>query len=270
MPNWCQNDLAIKGPRDFLEEIAKTELSLAKLVPYPKELENMEKTTSVPKNEIEKRKKLKAKYGVDTLFDWCVKYWGTKWDISLMSGPDVEEGFSPDEEDEYYLSATFDSAWSPPVEAMKQFYKQHKDKKLEIFHYYFEPGCAFLGSLIIKNGKIYEEDFEYKTADELEAILKKHENPLAENEVESMREYEAMKKDLEEKEKLPKPKYPPGKIPAKYTGPKAAAKPAKKTSKPAKKVAKKATAKPAAKPVKKAAKVAIKAKKTAKVAKAKK
>lgn len=274
MPNWCQNDLAIKGPKEFLEELAETEMSLRKLVPWPKEFEELEKVPETTAKGKALRKELMDKYGVNSIFDWCVTKWGTKWDIELVSGPDVDEGVGLESEPTYFLSAVFDTAWSPPVEAYKAFYEKHKDKGIEIYLYYMELGCMFLGSLIIKDGKIEEEDFEYKTSKELEAILEKHENPLAEGEVENLRDREEMDAELEERKKQPKPNYPPGKIPAKYTGPKTTAdtssKPVKKSAKPAKKVAAKSTVKPAkkapAKPAKKtAAKSASKpAKKAAK------
>ena len=263
MPNWCMNDITIKGPKDFLDELAQSELSLAKLVPWPKDLENMDKVTPVPKNEVQLRRQLKKKYGVDSLFDWCVTKWGTKWDIDLKSNIEVEEVYGNKKNKQYYLGTQFDTAWSPPVEAFKAIYEQHKDKGIEIFLYYYEPGCGYCGSLVIKGGKTYDEYYEYKTADELEKILEKHENPLLDDEVANMRDLEEHFGEVKARSKEPKPDYPKGKVPAKPASKSpAAAKPAKKAaSKPAAKPAKKAAAKVAKKAAKPAKKIPIKSKK---------
>ena len=122
MPNWCMNSLTLSGPKDVLDEIAETKLTLKSLVPWPKELEGFEKVYPVPKNELKARAALEAKYGVSTLFDWCVKNWGTKWDIPEQAC-DVDEFSNPNgNEPLYEIRASFDTAWAPPVEAMRAVY----------------------------------------------------------------------------------------------------------------------------------------------------
>ena len=267
MPNWCENDITLIGPKDVLEEIMATELLLKNLIPWPKEIEKFEKTTNIPKGEIKARKELEKKYGVSTLYDWCITYWGTKWDIDIHNPLEIED--DPIRGDKSYsVMTSFSSAWSPPVKAFKTVYERYKDRGLDIVLYYFEAGCAFLGSMVTDKGKVVEEEFEYKSVKELADILEKHENPLAENELEYLREVEAENEDSEEESvpevaKATKKAVPKKAPPKKKTATKPAMKVAAKKATPKKASPKKVTAnKPV--PNKVAAKKATPKKKSAK------
>lgn len=227
MPNWCENDITLIGPKDVIEEIVAAELLLKNLVPWPKEIEKFEKTTTIPKGEIEARKELEKKYGVSTLYDWCITYWGTKWDIDIDNPLEIEQNL-PQGNNSYSVTTAFSSAWTPPVKAFKTIYERYKDRGLDIALYYFEPGCAFLGSIVTDKGKIIEEEYEYGSSKELAEILKKHDNPLAESELEYLLEQEADGENSEE-ESVPKvAKAPKNAAPKKDSPKKTATKPAMK------------------------------------------
>ena len=191
MPNWCMNELVLNGPKDILEEIAETKLSLAKLVPWPEELTGYQKIMPVPKGEKKARAALMKKYGYDNLYDWCVNNWGTKWDIGDLDIISVEEFSIPlgknGKKIEYQIFVTFDSAWAPPVEAFKFIYNKYKDKGLRVSLEYLEPGCSFIGTAKGDGGEFEDDYYEYSNVDELRDIVKKlGDHGLGESELYSM------------------------------------------------------------------------------------
>lgn len=68
-------------------------------------------------------------------WDWRVQNWGTKWDVGL-------EGLEY-KEDANTISGWFDSAWSPPVDAMIYYSQQHPEVNITLM--YHESGMAFVG-----------------------------------------------------------------------------------------------------------------------------
>lgn len=204
MPNWCYNTAVFSGPKDVIEEIAETKLSLAKLVPWPEELTNYQKVIPVPKSEKKARAALMEKYGYDNLYDWCVGNWGTKWDIGEIDNIEVDEfpvlkNNRKTKKKEYQIYVNFDSAWSPPVDAFNTIYNKYKDRGLEIYLEYIEPGCSFLGTAIGKNGEFKDEYYEYSNLNDLKEIVKKLDHGLGESEVYSMEdnmEYEMLVENM--------------------------------------------------------------------------
>jgi len=72
-------------------------------------------------------------HGYRDWYDWCVNEWGTKWDVG-------DEGTAVLHEDGS-LTASFSSAWSPPIQA----YGMLEDLGFEVKAYYFEGGMMFAG-----------------------------------------------------------------------------------------------------------------------------
>ena len=127
MPNYCQNRLRVIGNKEVIAQFKNKaigpekgrDLSLNNFVPMPKELEN----TPMPQDTKKAiSKKLIKKFGVDNWYDWCLKNWGTKWDIDadLVS------------EDDDMLEYIFDSAWSPPVKWLEKVAKLYPDLKFNL------------------------------------------------------------------------------------------------------------------------------------------
>ena len=115
MPNFCDNVLYLKH-KDYsqLERARKA----------AKEGELLEEFVPMPLN---------LKMG-DDWYNWAVKYWGTKWDISLT---DVHYHSEAAE-----LVLFFETAWSPPIE----WYRKMEELGFELTAYYNEFGMAFCGS----------------------------------------------------------------------------------------------------------------------------
>lgn len=117
MPNWCCNVVTLrhKDPA-MIERAAKAfdrgEL-LNEFMPMPQEL----------------------KEG-DGWYGWAVSNWGTKWDV----GGDGRDPIT----DPNVLELSFESAWSPPIEA----YRAMEEEGFEIEAHYYEPGICFFGSYI--------------------------------------------------------------------------------------------------------------------------
>ena len=126
MPNWCINDVTIyrmkEQPAKDLLAAAKESKLLTWIAPMPKELED----TKAPSDD-----------GVNW-YNWRLKKWGTKWDVHCHF---VE--YKKDKDDTYTIELSFDSAWSPPRAAMNKLEELYPE--IEIEHYYFEPGCDYVG-----------------------------------------------------------------------------------------------------------------------------
>ena len=123
MPNWCNNNISMTGPKDILEALWKKAT----------ENDNRLLEAMVPIGEWD--------YGnaVDT--------WGTKWDVSTdgLAFSDYGDGTAE-------ISGFFDSAWAPPIEAMETFITQNEGVSITLF--FEEPGMDFCG--VWDNGEILE------------------------------------------------------------------------------------------------------------------
>lgn len=127
MPNWCKNNLRIKGNGEKVLELLEMmkdedgQMTFNKLVPMPKELENTEAPT--PENMSEKKKKyLLEKCGATNWYDWHCQNWGCKWDAS-------ESGFYQRGND-WYIS--FETPWGPPTEFIKKVSEQFNKMTFEL------------------------------------------------------------------------------------------------------------------------------------------
>ena len=134
MPNWCDNQVTITGPKsviDKIEKIAKEEKGAGGLLnffqPMPKELRD----TTADGSE---NKDLIKKFGYSDWYGWACDNWGTKWDISEFYGVDRQDGM---------ISFAFSSAWSPPIGAYEYFLAKNEDCTLKA--HYYEGGCDFMG-----------------------------------------------------------------------------------------------------------------------------
>lgn len=164
MPNYCFNNLVIKGEEKDIKKFEKkakgkeTELSLNNFIPLPEELENTT-SPSMPKTKAEKTRsaKLIKKYGFDNWYDWKVANWGTKWDITAYL----------DLRKKGRIEYHFDSAWSPPNNAIIKIGIKYPELDFELN--YEEPGMCFKGELRISGGNVIEDNcYDYNPENEEE------------------------------------------------------------------------------------------------------
>jgi len=152
MPNWCAVSMQIEGPKEGVEELvrAATEGVGEDHDGMPKGLLSVmapvagEKTTSSQSAE-----------------------WGTKWDVTdaeVLAEDDFGDG-------RVSVDLVFDTAWSPPIEAVETFLGENEDYSVRM--QYFEPGIAFVGEYTAERG---EETYQYEqaTADTVRNHIPEH------------------------------------------------------------------------------------------------
>lgn len=129
-------------------------LSFNKILPIPKEL--LKYTSPVRpefgEDEIEFQKRVKRcekKYGADDWYNWSVNHYGTKWEVKAEI-----TGESND-----YISYSFDSAWSPPIEFFKNISPLFPKLIFELE--YEEGGSAIEGTATIQDGEVDDDCRDY-------------------------------------------------------------------------------------------------------------
>ena len=137
MPNWCNNNITITGPKkiiDKIEKIAKNEKYekpedglLHYFHPMPKGLRD---TTA----DGSKNKAMMKKHGYSNWYDWAVENWSTKWDIHEFHGVERKKSV---------ISFGFESAWAPPIGAYDKFIDENPNVSIRAT--YMEGGCDFMG-----------------------------------------------------------------------------------------------------------------------------
>jgi hypothetical protein len=143
MPNWCSNFVEV-GHEDPAKIKALAEAFdrgefCNHVIPVPQELKD---TVSGFHGDPEEQRKLEeqtarnvAKYGAGNWYDFCVNRWGTKWDVG---GNGEQADIHPDGQ---LMTASFDSAWAPPVGV----YDELVEQGYTVRAYYYESGMGFAG-----------------------------------------------------------------------------------------------------------------------------
>ena len=161
MPNWCNNSITIAGPTDTIKQLwndAKSDESgfglLNAMVPMPAELEG---TTSPAPKESSPQPLVD---GFGNWYDWRVRNWGTKWDITDEGLEYVDNGDGTS-----HITGWFDSAWAPPIEAYNTFLGDMDNCSIEAT--YEEGGMDFAG--IYDNG---DDQYMEGLSEWCEAVVK--------------------------------------------------------------------------------------------------
>ena len=167
IPNWCENKLVVTGPREELAKFAtmgrgkssfledsgeEVSLSCNSFVPMPKELEG----TQSPPDET--KPNLIKKYGADNWYDWHLRNWGSKWDLSNVTINTNIFHVNPKGNNKKVrrLMYGFDTAWSPPEPFIAKVGEMFPQLKFKLE--YWESGMAFSGVFIVKNGQIIKNE----------------------------------------------------------------------------------------------------------------
>jgi len=138
MPNYCQNELSITADKDTIDklEAAYREGTLLEtLRPQPTYEGYMPTGRTAPSD------------GMPDWWNWRIANWGTKWDVG---GDDCYVDRVSDTE----IYMVFDSAWSPPVQALQS----RDDISYTLF--YCELGMAFCGVARGHYGEHGEDTYE--------------------------------------------------------------------------------------------------------------
>jgi len=172
MPNWCNNAINIAGPISKIEPLYKQATSeddnlglLNGMRARPQELND---TTAPSADSDERRAELVERYGSDNWYDWAVKNWGTKWEVSPEGLEYSEDPFNGTAT----ITGWFDSAWSPPMDALHYYAAENPDVVIELK--YHEPGMCYVGEAEWSGGDVVLDncvDFsEYTAATVRDAI----------------------------------------------------------------------------------------------------
>ena len=165
MPNWCNNTLELAHKDIKMLERARDAFNrqelLQEFIPVPEPLHIVAGCVS---DEAEQAKlEADTARNVETLgygnwYDFCVSEWGTKWDVGA-------EGYEVEIENGG-LTMSFDSAWSPPLEA----YAKLEELGFEVRAYYYESGMCFAGVWEDGCDDFYDLS-QCRNADEMEDLL---------------------------------------------------------------------------------------------------
>ena len=183
MPNWCNNNLTLTHEDPAMITRAKEALDrgefLNEFIPVPADLQitsgflgNGDEQKELERKTAENREK----YGYGNWYDFCVGEWGTKWDV----GGDGQSDIHPDGK---MLHTSFDSAWSPPINA----YDKLVELGFGVEAMYYEGGMGYAGTY--SDGADEELVLEGMSADEIEQNYPELDEAFCISE--SMREYEA-------------------------------------------------------------------------------
>lgn len=155
MPNWCTNNIIIQGSSedvDFMLNAIKDEqdrspISLNSIIKMPEALQG----TAPQKDEEIAEENIKL-YGHSDWYNWRVTNWGTKWDVQANIVYDRTMINLPGYRT---VQISFDSAWSPPIEAINVMAKRFPNVK--ILHTFDERGVDFSGWRYYDSGEIADE-----------------------------------------------------------------------------------------------------------------
>lgn len=140
MPNWCANGITLRHADPTMIQRAAKALQVGQFfqefIPCPAEL--LEAVANFTKNE-----DMVAKHGYSSWYDFNIANWGTKWDVSADNAEIVDANT---------LTAGFDSAWAPPIEA----YNKLLELGFEVEAFYYEPGMQYVGKWVDGEDDCYE------------------------------------------------------------------------------------------------------------------
>lgn len=154
MPNWCNNQVEVSGPKEQIAEF-RSRIVSSKKSAEGMSVEILHTLLPLPEGTTEKvgDTEVFSATGYETTLD----LWGSKWgdcDTEVSYDEPTSMGFN------------FTSAWSPPINGFIGISKMFPE--LTFIMFYEEPGNCFRGKTTIKNGEVIEdigdEDFYLNTA----------------------------------------------------------------------------------------------------------
>jgi Ferredoxin-like domain in Api92-like protein len=164
MPNWCDCDLYIKGPKDHLEEFLKSVRSedslfdFGQLVPYPRYYLELDQVADAwRKKPPEERTEPCPLDGYNQGgYGWCIRHWGTKWNaVEVQEGKRAKEWRRHDTTFQRVV-LHFQTAWSPPLPVIVRASQCCPELVFDLR--FFECGAAFQGRLICKHGEVTHDE----------------------------------------------------------------------------------------------------------------
>lgn len=170
MPNWCNNELYIRGDSKDIEaflnackgyapayKLSEAEKKFFKEVDGDYQVAEQHEFTfnalvPVPQEILEAGYSQAGKSTINAIlgtenpqdgYTWQIKNWGTKWDVN-----DPAIMFSGNDE----ASLIFSTAWSPPIRWLENVAAQFPDLEFELF--FEEMGSVFGGNFVWSDGEL--------------------------------------------------------------------------------------------------------------------
>ena len=133
MPNWCQNQLTVTGATpEFRAWLENEGFSFEKMNPPSKP-----------------RRSNRTDWDGWAMLERHYTAWGTKWDLDDHEQREVASDLLD------HGNAFFDTAWSPPIEAIEALSRKFPDDTLILD--YLEPGMFFAGRATFTAGECCDE-----------------------------------------------------------------------------------------------------------------
>lgn len=159
MPNWCENELYIKGKKSEVEAFLDlvrgsrdddTELDFTKIVPYPDPYKAADEARraweenhkGVPWGD---RPPPPADGYNQGGYEWCIANWGTKWNACDTRVRKTSRG----------CTFSFNTAWSPPAPVIRKAASLFPSLQFDLK--YWEGGCGFQGGLSVKGDDVLND-----------------------------------------------------------------------------------------------------------------
>lgn len=139
MPNWCQNHLTVTGATPEFRAWLADGFSFQRINPVPPAEPQHDSAIDSWRN-----------------LDACCNTWGTKCDLD-----DNEQRQVADELLETG-SSLFDTAWSPPIQAIEALARQFPAVSFQLD--YCELGMFFAGTATFQDGDCHDDCHEEKSA----------------------------------------------------------------------------------------------------------
>lgn len=149
MPNYCENDLYIEGPKSEIAKLlihVRTKRSLFDfntIIPYP------EKFTKIDEDLEKAGHKKHETLGIflDAVkdgynsggYEWCVENWNTKWNAQNPIMRNLHNR----------ICISFSTAWNPPIPVIAKLHQLFPQCSLHLE--FFECGGAFCGGVSFLN-----------------------------------------------------------------------------------------------------------------------
>ncbi len=176
MPNWVFNHLTVKGDSKDID-VVKAQLNS----PFSKEhtswnpkTQTLDTATTTYSNPVfafwnivrptdlytyaqqsDPNADPKVAWSGDNWYDWNIRNWGCKWDVGISDNNEFL-GTSMDELKDGGIQYNFDTAWSPPCEAIEKLSSQHPNLTFKLY-YEEEQGWGAEVEYINGEGKVILE-----------------------------------------------------------------------------------------------------------------
>jgi hypothetical protein len=189
MPNWCYNSLTIEGSKELIADVkrilnrpfkqthdswnassGKMELSdtiysnpvFAFHNIYNHIQDGVPDEEYLKQSDFSKSTAEVLSFSGNNWYDWNVRNWGTKWDVAVRDNEEYPETELTDES-ETLLIYRFNTAWSPPTEAISKLSLQYPDLDFELS---YEEETGWGGLLQFEAGNVSEiESYDNKCRD---------------------------------------------------------------------------------------------------------